>query len=71
MSPQAGEVLVGAVMPIIQATVPRVVKPVGSETFDELVQDGLAIAAAMLDSAERRGQPLLARTARRTTRCST
>jgi hypothetical protein len=58
MSPQAGEVLVGAIMPIIQATVHRVVKPVGSETFEELVQDGMAIAAAMLDSAERRGQPL-------------
>lgn len=60
MSPYAGEILVGKIMPIIAATVHRVVKPVGSETFDELVQDGMAIAAAMLDSAERRGQPLLA-----------
>lgn len=61
MSPYCGEVLLGGVMPIIQATVPRVIRPVGSETFAELVQDGMAIAAAMLDSAERRGLPLLAK----------
>ena len=61
MSPYCGEILVGSVGPIIAATVHRAIKPVGSETFEELVQDGMAIAAGMLDSAERRGQPLLAK----------
>jgi hypothetical protein len=46
------------IMPIIMGTVPRVVRPVGAEDSGELVQDTLASAAQMLDSAERTGKRL-------------
>ena len=58
MSPEAGMMLVSEIMPIIQATVPRTVKAVNSEDREELVEDTLASAAAMLDAAERAGKPL-------------
>ena len=58
MSPAAGLLLVGQVMPIIQATVPRVVKPVGAEDAGELVQDTLTMAAQLVESLEARGKPI-------------
>jgi hypothetical protein len=47
-------------MPIITATVPRVIRPVGSETFDELVQDVTVTAAKFVESCERRGKTIIA-----------
>jgi len=48
-------------MPIIRSTVPHTVKPVGSEDHEEIIQDTLAMAAGMVDSAERNGQKLIPR----------
>jgi hypothetical protein len=59
MSPYAGEVLVSEIMPIITAIVPQVVRPVGSETFDEVVQDTVATAAKFVESCERRGRKII------------
>ncbi len=59
MSPAAGLLLIDKVLPILTATVPRAVKPTGSEDAQELLQDTLATAAAMLDSSERAGKPLI------------
>ena len=59
MTAYAGELLVSAIMPIITATVPQVVKTVGSETFDELVQDVTTTAAQMVESCEVRGKKII------------
>ena len=58
MSPYAGQLLVETVMPMIRAAVPRCVKPAAGEDVAELIQDGLAIAARLLDAAEAGGQAL-------------
>jgi hypothetical protein len=59
MSPYAGQILVSQILPIISATVPRVVRTVGSEDARELVQDTVAAAAKSVDSCERRGKPII------------
>jgi hypothetical protein len=59
MTAHAGALLVSQIMPIITATVPQVVKPVGSETVEELVQDATATAAKMVESCERRGKQII------------
>ena len=61
MSPEAGEMLMGRIVPIIAATVPAKVKTVGSEDHAELVQDCIASAAQMIDAAEANGKPLIPR----------
>ncbi len=53
--------LLHTILPIIHAAVPRTVKTVGCEDHEELVQDCIASAAAMLDAAERGGRPLIAK----------
>lgn len=58
MSPQAGMLLVEEIMPIISATVPRVVRPVGAEDSEELVQDAVCSAAQMVEASEKAGKPL-------------
>lgn len=59
MSPRAGLLLVQEIVPIIQAVVPRSVKPAASEDAEELVADAVASAAAAVDSLERRGKKLI------------
>jgi len=59
MTAYAGELLVSQILPIITATVPQVARPVGAETFGELVQDTLAIAAQMVESCEVRGKQII------------
>lgn len=59
MTAYAGALLVSQIIPIISATVPRAVRPVGSETFEELVQDVTATAAKFVDSCERRGKQII------------
>jgi hypothetical protein len=55
MSPKAGELLVNKIMPLITAAVARgAVRGVGSEDIQELVAEGIALAARSLDSLERR-----------------
>lgn len=58
MSPEAGLLLVNEIMPIISATVPRVVRRVGSEDAGELVQDAMCSAAQMVEASEQAGKPL-------------
>ena len=58
MSPAAGMMLTNEIVPILNATVPRVVKAIGSEDPEELVQDAVASAAQFVDSLERRGRPI-------------
>ena len=61
MSPMAGAILL-QVRHIIAACVLRgAVRSVGAEDEDELVQDGTAQAARMIDAAERRGKALPSR----------
>ena len=59
MTAYAGELLVSQIMPIITATVPQVVRPVGAESYDELVQDTVATAAQMVESCEVRGRQII------------
>jgi len=61
MSPEAGLMLVKKILPIVRVTVPRAVKPANAEDGQELIQDVVASAAAMLDAAERAGRPLYPR----------
>ena len=56
MSPSAGTLLVEEIAPRLRAAIPKSVQPVGAEDAEELVQDGIMIAAQMLDSVERRGR---------------
>lgn len=55
MSPEAGICLMEQIAPRLKSAVPYI-KPVGSEDKDELLQDGLAMAAHMLDANERNGK---------------
>ena len=61
MSPKASAMLVETIMPIIVASVPRVVKPVGGEDAEEITQDTIASAAQMLEACEQNNQPLIAK----------
>ena len=55
MSPQAGTVLLEQIAPRLKSAV-RYIKPVGAEDKDELYQDGLCMAAHLLDANERNGK---------------
>ena len=59
MSPQAGYLLVEQIAPRLRIT-SRCLPQVGADDADELYQDGVAIAAKMLDSAERKGKKVTA-----------
>lgn len=56
MSPQAGWILQEEIVPRLRAAIPRSVRGVGCEDAEELVQDSIAVAAKMLDSAEAAGK---------------
>ncbi len=56
MSPAAAMMLEKEIYPIIRNTVPRTVRPQGSEDSEELVQDATASAAEMLESMEKAGK---------------
>ena len=59
MSPKAKRLLVEQIAPRMKATI-RGIPRVGSEDEEELYQDGLALAAKMLDNAERNGKEVSA-----------
>ena len=56
MSPAAALILEMQIYPIILKTIHRKAKPVGSEDYQELIQDTTATAAAMIDSMEKSGR---------------
>jgi len=60
MSPKTAEVLVQEIIPRIRSSVSNSVPFVGAEDHGELVQDGIAIAATLLISAEARGKKVSA-----------
>ena len=59
MSPAAALILEMQIYPIIRNTIPRKAKPMGSEDYQELVQDTTATAAAMIDAMEKSGKQRL------------
>ncbi len=56
MSPSAALMLEKEIYPIIRNTVPRTVRPMGSEDPEELVQDATASAAEMVEAMEKAGK---------------
>ena len=60
MSPQAGFVLMNEIAPRLRSAIPQCVRTVGAEDHEELYQDGLAMAAHMLDGLEQRGKQVTA-----------
>ena len=56
MSPQVGWILRDEIAPRIAAVVPRSVQAVGAEDHAELVQDGITMAAKMIDRVEAQGK---------------
>jgi len=56
MSPSAALMLEKEIYPIIRNTIPRTVRPMGSEDHEELVQDATASAAEMIESMEKSGR---------------
>ena len=59
MSPQAGAVLMEQIVPRLKTIVPYI-KTVGSEDQQELLQDGICMAAKMLHDLELRGKVVTA-----------
>ena len=58
MSPALQLAFVQHVIPIITATVPRTVTPVGAEDAEELIQDGIVLACKAAEELERRKRPV-------------
>ena len=56
MSPQAGWILKEEVAPRIAAVVPRSMQPVGAEDHQELIADGVCMAAKMINLFEAQGK---------------
>ena len=56
MSPQAGWILQEEIAPRIAGAVPRSILCVGAEDSQELVQDGITLAAKMVDRLEQQGR---------------
>jgi DNA-binding CsgD family transcriptional regulator len=61
MSPRAGELLLDVIQPMLIAVVPQVVKTTGAEDSDELVQDGMCMAAQAIEVLENQGKALMPR----------
>ena len=58
MSPALQARFMAEIAPILVATVPRVVIPVGAEDARELTQDALAEACAAVDRLEKEDRPI-------------
>ena len=56
MSPQAGYILKDQITPRIAAVVPRSIQPVGAEDHQELIADGICMAAKMVQRLEDQGK---------------
>jgi hypothetical protein len=61
MTATAGLLLTDHILPLIASAIARgAVKPVGTDDVEELQAEGIALAAALLDSAEARGKQVSA-----------
>jgi hypothetical protein len=56
MSPQASWILQDQIVPRLRSAIPKSVLCVGAEDHQELIQDGIAMSARMLDRVERQGK---------------
>jgi hypothetical protein len=56
MSPQAGWILKDEIVPRIVGAVPRSILCVGAEDSQELIQDGICMAAKLIDRVESQGK---------------
>ena len=56
MSPEIGFVLRNAIAPRIAGAIPRCSFPIGCENHQELVQDGITMAARMVDRLKQQNQ---------------
>ncbi|MEI7672901.1 MAG: hypothetical protein WCK00_12395 [Deltaproteobacteria bacterium] len=61
MTPKTGRTLLEKIVPIIQGTIPKAVKTTRCEDFSEVIQDCIHEAAKMLDSAEKAGKKVPAK----------
>jgi DNA-directed RNA polymerase specialized sigma24 family protein len=59
MSPAVQQLFLSQIAPILVATVPRVVTPVGAEDADELVQDALVTACEAVHRLEKKGKKII------------
>src|SRR5258708_31370339 len=62
MNPQAGEMLVQQIAPRIRSLLSNSAAQVGSDDIGELAQEGIALAATLLSSAQARGKKVSAGT---------
>jgi DNA-directed RNA polymerase specialized sigma24 family protein len=60
MTTETGNIVLADIVPIIKATIPRTVTPVGSDDHEELVQDAIVSACQMAESLERSNRPIIA-----------
>ena len=60
MSPSESEVLLTQIVPRLRSAIPRSVRCIGCEDHEELLQDGIAMAAKMLLNANRNGKSVSA-----------
>jgi len=58
MNPKTGELLVQEIAPRIRTSIASSVSQVGLDDADELVQDAIVMAAALLISTEARAKPV-------------
>lgn len=61
MTPRTGRTLLEKIVPIIRGTVPKAVRTTRCEDFAEVIQDCICEAAKMLDSAEKAGKKVPAK----------
>ncbi len=61
MSPEAAQILLDDIVPILAVTIKRTVTPIGSEDHQELIQDAIGDAAKAVDAMERTGRAIMAR----------
>ena len=60
MSPISGTILLEEIAPRLRSVIPRSVKKVGAEDDEELIQDGLCMAARLLQGVEAAGKHVTA-----------
>lgn len=60
MTPQSSQLLVDEILPLLTRNVPATVYPCPGEDTCELIQDGVAIAADMMELMEKSGKPPIA-----------
>ena len=56
MSPQAGNLLLEEIAPRLRSTIPYVVRKIGIDDTEELIQDAIVVAAQMPERIEQQGK---------------